>query len=192
MSDETVMPIKVYRNLNRPDIQWSISYKERVIAYRKIVALGGVKFKHATPKQREHIITEHRQVFQWLRGTWFPEDTAAGLAAQRLNGNDPSARQLGCDPKKGDGFRDLETNTKVDAAQMVLLTPDGVFFWPHREWVCAECGRPFVIVEDLHYHLNNDGTPDYAADIDHVACGQQEIIFDREPIEHHFEEKMLT
>ena len=186
------MPIKVYRNLHRKDIQWSISYKDRVIAYRKVVAVAGVKFKHASDAQREHIITKHRQVYQWLRGNWLPEEIAAGLAAQRQTGNDLTARQLGCDPKKGDGFRDLQTDTRVDVSSMVLLTPEGVFHWPYREWTCDECGQPFVLHEDITYHLNDDGTPDYEQDLNHVAYGEQQLLFEREPYEHEFSESMLT
>ena len=108
-----LMRVKVYRNLNKPGVQYSIAHKGRVIDYRTHIVLRDCKFKHPNQKQLDEIRTGNRQVCAWINGDLldeYPSDIV-------------DARIVSCDPKKHDTFN-IEGKT-INEAEYVILTPDG-------------------------------------------------------------------
>ena len=103
----------VYRNLNKPGVQFSVRVGGRVAHYASVVKCERVTFKHATPKQLQAVRTGARQVCQWIKcesslsdsGHWAELDLfkASTDGAVRYRGDE--WRRVDSDPKRFDGFQ---------------------------------------------------------------------------------------
>lgn len=110
-------PVQVYRNLNKPGVQFSVRQGGKVRCYVDSVVLINARFKHATPKQLAEVRTGARQVCQWLSGTLATEST--------WTTSDASLTRVSCDPKVSDGF--TVNGSQIDSAEFVSLSANGCF-----------------------------------------------------------------
>lgn len=111
------MRVKVYRNLLKAGVQYSVSYRGKVRHYTRAITLKNVVMKHPTAKQLKEVREGHRQVCAWVTG----EPTRNYSLGAKF-------RRLASDPKRVDFFCDNETGERVDAARIVVLDRDGGFY----------------------------------------------------------------
>ena len=116
------MRVDVYRNLNKPDVTYSVRHKGKVIDYRTRVMLANVTAKHATAKQLHAVRTTKRAVCQWLKGELLDDDDARECLRTA------TWRRLACNPKTHDGICDSETGERVHTARYVLLDESGAYY----------------------------------------------------------------
>jgi hypothetical protein len=120
------MRVDVYRNLNRRDAVWySIRFKGRVQSYARYVLLQECTFKHATEKQLKAVRTGARQVCQWIKGDLCQPPSSIQLAAGHRFEPYVEWRDMKCDPKTTDGFRDAITGDQIDSAAWARLWENG-------------------------------------------------------------------
>jgi hypothetical protein len=114
-------PVQVYRNLNKPGVQFSVRQGGRVRCYVDSIILMDCKFKHANPKQLAEVRSGARQVCQWISGTFLGdlESLSAETIAQC------TGERVSCDPKVSDGF--TVNGSQIDSAEFVSLSANGCF-----------------------------------------------------------------
>ncbi len=120
------MRVDVYRNLNKPDVTYSVRHKGKVIDYRRSVVLANVTAKHATAKQLHAVRNLKRQVCQWLKGSLLDDDDLDDGVRDCLRTRE--WRRLACNPKTHDGICDSETGERVHTARYVLLDESGAYY----------------------------------------------------------------
>lgn len=110
-------PVQVYRNLNKPGVQFSVRQGGKVRCYVDSVVLIDARFKHATGKQLAEVRSGARQVCQWISGTIATDAT--------WTTTDASLTRVSCDPKVSDGF--TINGSQIDYAEFVALSANGCF-----------------------------------------------------------------
>lgn len=103
----------VYRNLNKPGVQFSIRQRGLVVGHRGEVMIRDVRFKHANPEQQA-ACRQRRKVCQW----------ASGLLMNPVVGNLRWVK-LCCDPKTSNGFCVEATQERLDSAEYLHLSAVG-------------------------------------------------------------------
>lgn len=110
-------PVQVYRNLNKPGVQFSVRQGGKVRCYVDSVVLIDARFKHATGKKLAEVRSGARQVCQWISGTIATDAT--------WTTTDASLTRVSCDPKVSDGF--TVNGSQIDSAEFVALSSNGCF-----------------------------------------------------------------
>lgn len=106
-------PVQVYRNLNKPGVQFSVRQGGKVRCYVDRITLKTAIFKHATPKQLDAVRSGPRQVCQWITGLICDSDAKEGMMFNRI----------ACDPKTADGFQ--VDGKRINNAALVAVTQTG-------------------------------------------------------------------
>ena len=118
-------PVKVYRNLNRKGVWFSVCQDGRVVGHAQGLMLGDAKF-HVNEAGRQRVIaTGRKNVHAWVWGTL--TGSGMGTCLDRR----PDGVKIEYSPRKSPDFRwksgAAGMEHRVKGAMIVMLRAEGVF-----------------------------------------------------------------
>lgn len=112
-------PVKVYRNLNRKGVWFSVCQGGRVVGHAQGLMLGDVKF-HVNEAGRQRVIaTGRKNVHAWATGRL--TGSGMGTCLDRR----PDGAKISYNPKESGEFKWMDHSIK--GAMLVMLRAEGVF-----------------------------------------------------------------
>lgn len=109
------LPVKVYRNLNKKGVVYSVHQRGKVVAYATEIRLSYCACVVSAAGLRKVRQTKVRAVHAWIAGL---------LTETEL----PTTGKLSYNPFKQDWFYDTETRQEVKASPFMLFNKEGVHY----------------------------------------------------------------